>query len=457
MSPVMIFACAVTLYVLALIYVGFHSAKGQTSEGFVIGSRSVGVIPTMGSLAASFRDGMGAVFWTGIAYTYGYGGLWLIYGVIVGLTFLAIVGPKVRDYAEERDFVTIGDFLKNKLGGACEKIVSLFIVVKSFLFVSIQLYVVGLICANVFGVEDYIGIIGSAIVIFMYLYFGGYTSVVKTDALQFFMIIGLVLVPFFIQPDMDAVMDFTSYASMGWESSLGLFIIGIFYVVAGADVWQRIFSAKNKKTIQIAFPMAGVFLMVMTLTLIAIGYGLMGVMPSDISPDQVLFSLFSDLSVANPYVIAFLGVTIMAVSMSTLDTEAYVFTSSFVRNFLPEKYSVDRKQYIQFSRGLIGFLLAGTAIVSMAVTDVIQFLFDAVSLVYVIAPLLVAAIFGWAKPIPKQDMYLTASLIVAASVHVYLFLNEGFVNLLYNCIPLGVSVVLCGISILMTRGLKEEK
>lgn len=456
MSPQIIFLLAMAAYVVALVFVGIKTSRNQTDAGFVIGSRSVGMIPTMGSLAASFRDGMGAVFWTGIAYSYGYGGLWLIYGAMLGLVFLSIVAPKVRDYAEEQGFVTVGDFLKNKLGGACEKTVSLFILLKAFLFIGIQLYVVGLICSNVFGVPDYVGIFGTALVIFMYLYFGGYSSVVKTDSLQFFMIMGLIIVPFFIQPDWSQALDFSTYNAMGWQSSLGLFIIGVFYVIAGADVWQRIFSARDAKVIRWAFPLSGVFLLVMTLTLIAIGYGLMNVLPTDLAPDEVLFALFSNLDAANPYVIAFMGVTIMAVSMSTLDTEAYVFTSSFVRNFLPTQYSEDRKSYIKISRTLISFLLLGTAIVSLAITDVIKFLFDAVSLVYVIVPLLVASIFGWAKPIPRQDIFLTASILVAASVYMYLFLTGGFVNLLYNCIPLGVSVVLCGISILFTRERKAS-
>ncbi len=451
MTPQLIFLSVMALYVLALVCVGIHASRNQTDAGFVIGSRNVGMISTMGSLAASFRDGMGAVFWTGIAYSYGYGGLWLIYGAMLGLFFLAIVAPKVRDYAEKEGFITVGDFLKNSLGGATEKTVSLFVLLKSFLLIGIQLYVVGLICSNVFGVDDYVGIFGTAVVIFIYLYFGGYSSVVKTDAMQFFMIMGLVIVPFFIQPDWGVVFDFSTYNSMGWESSLGLFIIGVFYVIAGADVWQRIFSARDAKVIRWAFPLSGVFLLVMTLTLIAIGYGLMGVLPSDLAPDDVLFALFSNLDVANPYLIAFVGVTIMAVSMSTLDTEAYVFTSSFIRNFLPIQYSDDRKSYIKISRGLISFLLLGTAIVSLAITDVIKFLFDAVSLVYVIVPLLVASVFGWVKPVARQDIFLTASILVAASVYVYLFLTGGFVNLLYNCIPLGVSVVLCAISVFFTR------
>ena len=452
MTPQIIFLSAIALYVIILLAVAFHSARGQTDEGFVIGSRDVGLIPTMGSLAASFRDGMGAVFWTGIAYTQGYGGLWLIWGAIIGLLFLAVVGPKIRDHAEKEGFITIGDYLENKLGNASEKVVSMFVMLKSFLFIAIQLYVIGLICANVFDVDGAYGVIGTAIVILIYLYFGGYSSVVRTDALQFFMILGLIAVPFFIQPDWDAALDFSTVNSMGWQSSLGLFIIGMFYVIAGADTWQRIFSARNKTIIRWAFPLSGVFLMVMTLTLIAIGYGMIGVLPADIDPSQALFALFGAMDSANPYVIAFMGVTIMAISMSTLDTEAYVFTSSFVRNFLPKsKFSDSREHYIRVSRALITFLLIGTVFVSLAISDVIQFLFDAVSLVYVIVPLMVFSIFGWLERNEKQDLYLTFSILIAASVYVYMFLSGGFVNLLYNCIPLAVSVTLCGASALLTR------
>ncbi len=444
MTPQMIFLSAIILYSLILITIGIKAARGQSEEGFVIGSRNVGLIPTMGSLAASFRDGMGAVFWSGIAYTYGYGGLWLIFGAIISLFFLSFVGPKIRNHAEENGFVTVGDFLKNKLGGAGEKVVSLFVLIKSVLFISIQLYVIGIICANVFGVPNYYGVIGTSLVILVYLYFGGYSSVVKTDALQFFMIMGLIAVPFFIQPDMTSVLDFSTINAMGWQSSLGLFIIGIFYVIGGADTWQRLFSARDESVIRWAFPLSGLFLLVMTLTLIAIGYGMIGVLPGDIEPSQALFALFTYTEAVNPYVLAFFGVTIMAISMSTLDTEAYVFTSSFVRNFLPAQYSENRMSYVKISKGLIAFLLAGTAIISLTITDVIQFLFDAVSLIYVIVPVLLFAIFGWIKPSVKQDIFLTASILVAACVYIYMFSTGGFVNLLYNCIPLGISFVLCG-------------
>ena len=58
MSPQIIFLSAMILYVVALVFVGIKTARNQTDSGFVIGSRKVGMIPTMGSLAASFKSSM---------------------------------------------------------------------------------------------------------------------------------------------------------------------------------------------------------------------------------------------------------------------------------------------------------------------------------------------------------------------------------------------------------------
>jgi SSS family solute:Na+ symporter len=449
--PQIIFLGTIGLYVGILIYVGVRAANNQNHGDFVIGSRGVGIVPTVGSLAASFRDGMGAVFWTGMAYSAGYGALWVIYGVMLSVVFMAVFGPAIRDYAEKQGFITMGDYLKDRLGVYTEKVSSFFALIKSLLIISIQLFVIGTIASMVFGIEAYVGIIGTAVVIFLYLYFGGYSSVVKTDALQFFMIIGLLIVPFFIQPNIDDVLNFSTAASMGWENSLGLFLLGFFYIIAGPDAWQRIFSARSKKVVQIAFPLSGIFLLIMTLNLIAIGYGLRPLLPEGTTADDALFSLFAHLDVASPYIIAFIGVTVMAISMSTLDTEAYVFTSSFAKNFMPKRYTERSEKYVRLSRKVITGILIVTPVISLTINDVIQFLFDAVGLIFVISPVLIMAMLGWTRGSKKQDIYLAVSILLSAFLYATMFVNEQFPTVLHNMIPLGVSTILCGLSVLVTR------
>lgn len=448
----LIFLGMTAAYILAVVFVGLYHSGKQTDDSFIIGSRNVGTVATIGALAASFRDGMGAVFWTGMAYNFGYGGLWLIYGAMAALCFLGIVGPMVRKQADKGGYVTIGDYLHDKLGRYSERVVSIFVLTRSFLMVAIQLFVIGLVVSKVFAVPDAYGIIGTAFVILAYLYFGGYASVVRTDVFQFFMILSLVMVPFFIRPDMAGVLDFSTVVSKGWQESAGLFILGIFYIIAGADAWQRVFSARNGAVIRRAFPLAGVFLLLMTINMIIIGYGLIPVLPEGTPADKALFSLFENYQLFSPYLIAYIGVVIMAISMSTLSSEAYVFTSSLVRNFFPEEYSRVKKKYVSVSRVVILCILAGTSYVAIGITDVITFLIDAVSFVFVISPLVVFAVMGWLRRSEIQDKLLALSVAVSASLFLYMFFNGLFLTTLHNMLPLGVSTLLCTAAVLATRG-----
>ena len=68
---------AIALYFVVMLAIGIIAGRGQSHEGFVIGGRDVGFIPTVGSLATSFRDGMGVIFWFGFGVTAGYAGLWV--------------------------------------------------------------------------------------------------------------------------------------------------------------------------------------------------------------------------------------------------------------------------------------------------------------------------------------------------------------------------------------------
>ncbi len=451
----LIFLGMTALYALAVIYVGLYHTDKQSDDSFIIGSRNVGTVATIGALAASFRDGMGAVFWTGMAYNFGYGGLWLIYGAMASLCFLALVGPMVRKQADKGGYVTIGDYLHDKLGRFSERTVSVFVLCRSFLMVSIQLFVIGLVVSKVFAVPDAYGIIGTAVVVLAYLYCGGYASVVRTDVFQFFMILSLVIVPFFIKPDMTGVLDFSTVVSKGWQESAGLFILGIFYIIAGADAWQRVFSARNGAVIRRAFPLAGVFLLAMTINMIIIGYGLIPVLPEGTPADKALFALFENYHLFSPYLIAYIGVVIMAISMSTLSSEAYVFTSSLVRNFFAEEYSKSKKKYVAVSRIVILCILIGAAYVAIGITDVITFLIDAVSFVFVISPLVVFATMGWLKRSVIQDKLLALSVVISAALYLYMFFNGLFVTTLHNMLPLAVSTLLCTAALLATRESKE--
>ena len=82
-------------YFLLMLGIAWYAGSKEDHAGFVLGNRNVGYLPTLGSLAASLRDGSGIVFWVGFGLTAGYGGLWLFIGVCFAFLFYVLCGQKL--------------------------------------------------------------------------------------------------------------------------------------------------------------------------------------------------------------------------------------------------------------------------------------------------------------------------------------------------------------------------
>lgn len=450
-SQQIIILSSVAAYFVAMIVMGIFASRNQSHEGFVIGSRDVGYIPTIGSISAGFRDGMGLVFWIGFGAVAGYGGMWFICGVLAGLSFYAAIGPRMRDLSEQHDFITIGQMLQHQLGDLSEKITGVYILIFSLLLVAVQLYVSGNLFATILGMDAYIGVFSVAIVVCLYLFFGGYSTVVKTDAVQFFLIISLIMVPlFFFQPPKSEWTNLGSLFTSPFKDSFTLALIGLAFVLSSADVWQRVFSARNKKIIQYSFPLAAVFLGAMTLSLIWLGMAAKPYMNADMKQGEILFAIFSGDFVAVP-LLAFMATVFMAITMSTLDTNCYLTASTLAKNFLPESFTNTREKYIRFSQIVFVALLGLMSVVALTISDVIKFLFDAAGILYVLAPVYVMSGLGVFKKHVLTDRLISGSVAISGIVYIYMFTGGHFADLIMTMLPALVSICLCVLSVFVSR------
>lgn len=442
-------------YFCVLVWIASRADSGKNYDDYILASRSVGHIATIGSLASGFRDGMGLVLWIGMAFTIGYGGLWLIFGIIFSLVVVALLGPRVRRESKANGYVTIGDLLSHELGAKTEVVLSLIIVAFSALYVAIQIYVISNLFEGLFSLNPEISALLTVLVVGLYLYQGGYGAVVRTDVLQFFLIISLVFFPLLLRPSLDDVFRFKSLFSLDVVDQVALFLIGSLYILSGAEVWQRVFSAKNDQVVTYSFPIAGVFLLVMTLVLIFIGYGVKNLMGAGIAADDVLFKVFevSDLS---PWLLAYLAVIVVAVSMSTLDTFAYVFSSTVIENVLPKKIVTSKMEYVRLSRFIVTFLLIVMALLSLSITDVIKFLFDSASLLFVMAPVFLGVVTGIIEKSKCLDRLIAISVSCGATVYIIMFVNGAFESLIMNIVPVFVSTVLCAVSVVYCKVLERR-
>ncbi len=438
---------SIVAYFVLMFLMGLFSSHNQTHSGFIIGSRDVGYIPTLGSLAASFRDGSGIVFWVGFGVSIGYGGLWLFVGVMIGLLFFAICGAKIREFAKEKDYITISEIIRNELGAATSKISAFLVLIFCLLAISMQLYVSGNIISTIVSIPAWVGVVSAASIVGFYLFLGGYSAVVKTDAIQFFLILSLIVIAFISPPPKDVLLNFGSFLDIGFKDATAFVLFGALYMLASADTWQRVFSARNKKVINISFPLAGIFLVFMTLALLFLGMSAKPLLEGDIAANDIFFAIFEQ-NVFSIATMAFIAVVTMAITMSTLDTACYLFTATLAKAFLPADISKTRERYIRFSQIIFVMILTTMSILALMISDVIQFMFNAISLITILAPVHLLVGFRLLQKAPRLDILIAGSVIASAIVYLVMFYLGYMEDFMMMLVPAGLSFVLCGISLL---------
>lgn len=442
------------LYFLLMIAIGIRASKSETHDGFVIGSRDVGLIPTIASVASSFRDGAGAVFWVGAGLGAAYGGLWMLVGFSLASLFFVFFGDRVRLIAKEHNFITIGEVIRYFIGNITEKMVSIIVLIFALAIITMQLFVSGNIFAKILDVDSAIGIASVASVVGIYMFFGGYSTVIKTDFFQFFIIISLVIFPFFITPPKEAMLDFSTFVNVDRDFGLGVFFLGVFYILSGAETWQRVFSARSAKVIKIAFPASALFLTLMTLSLIWVGMGTKDML-GDVSENDALFKIFTLTDQIPVILLAYFAIVIMTITMSTLDSFCYLFAATLSKNILHERVTAKRENYVWLARLLIVFTLVLCSFFALTITDFIEFIFSAASLVYILGPVYVLTATGILRKNLWMDYYVTLALISSCGVYIYMFANQMFSNLMMTGVPVFIMIGLLLIALPFQGKLKS--
>lgn len=448
---------SIIAYFIAMICIGFYASRNQSHEGFVIGSRNVGYIPTLGSLASTFRDGMGIIFWFGFGATAGYAGIWMFIGSLAGLIFYSFIGPKARDIAAKHDYITIGEMVRLRTGVITERIIALVIVVFALMVIAVQLHVSGHLFSTVLGMDPWIGVCSVACIVGFYLYFGGYSTVVRTDAVQFFLIISMIIVPLFFPPPKEDVLNFSSILDLGWGDMATFFAIGMLFVMSSAETWQRVFSARSAKVIQRAFPLSGIFLIIMTLSLIFLGMASKPYLGENISTSESFYEIFKGDFISTP-LLSYIAVIVMAICMSTLDTACYLTASTIAKNYMPKTVTNTREKYVKFSQIIMLLILAGMSAMALSIGDVVQFLFSAASLMFVMAPVYVLTAFGYPKKKRhKTDTMVAVSVAISCIVYIYMFSHSYFEDTYMIMVPVVVSTVLVLISVPFGRTILKKR
>lgn len=334
---------AFIFYFSLLLAIGiiFHK-KQKTSSEFIVGNRSLSFWLVALSAHASDMSAWLFMAFPMSIFVLGLPRVWIACGLLVGMYLnWQLVAPRLRSLTEEYHCYTLSSFFEKRFkdkSGAIRIISALVMVIFLTHYLSAGLIAMGNLFESLFGLDYFIGLSIAMLVVVIYTFIGGFTTVAWTDLFQgIFLLIMLLIVPamaylkigswdqiiesaqkqgislsFAPEANFDAFFTIFSLA-LGW----GLGYFGMPHIITKFMGIKHVSEMHKSKWLGMSWQL--VTLMAATFVgLISIAY-----FPNGLEkPELVFVEMVKDLF--HPLIGGFILCAIIAANLSTMDSQILV-------------------------------------------------------------------------------------------------------------------------------------
>jgi SSS family solute:Na+ symporter len=260
------------LYLIAMLGVGFYFMRNNKStDDYYVGGRKLSSLHIGLSVVATDVGGGFSIGLGGLGFIMGLSGSWLLFTGLIGAWLSGVfLIPKVSDLARKKGFLSFPQFLEHIFDKRVALIAGIISAIGYLGFTSSQILAGAKLASSTFTdltLNNALLIMGVVAVIYTVL--GGLKAVIYTDTIQWIILMaGLILVglPFAyakiggleaIQSTLDP--SFLSLRSISWQKLVNWMftIVPIWFI--GMTLYQRIYAAKDTKTAQRGWFIAGLF------------------------------------------------------------------------------------------------------------------------------------------------------------------------------------------------------
>ncbi|MEA3379130.1 MAG: sodium:solute symporter family protein [Nanoarchaeota archaeon] len=379
----------IVLYFLIVFLIGLWARKRETTKEFLIAGRKIGTWQTAASIIAVV-GGMLLVGQAALAYDMGFGAIWFWVGFSLGLICLGLVAKKIKTLADEHKFLTISDYIFTKFDYKTGILSAIIFFIAFFALLVGQFIAGGSLFAPLLGISYPVAVLIMGFGTLIYLLLGGFKAVIKTDFMQFLIMFFVFIFILFTINIGTFAPEQIDFINIGSFSIIAYLVLGIFAVFAGADVWQRIFSAKDVKTVRKGSYIAAILFVIFGVALTIIGIAAKNNFPNIDSSQALYYGL---LQLVPASLVGIAVIAILAALMSTIDTELFYLSSSIAKDFFYRRNKIMEDKIAI----IIKISLIGLAIVSMGiaifVSEILIILFGIISLILCVSPIIVASLF----------------------------------------------------------------
>ncbi len=347
----------IVIYLGALLALGFiHRLKKDSSASqLIVGGRVLTLPAFVASLVSTWYGGILGVG----EYSYLYGlSNWLVFGVpyyLAAFLFAVFLAERAR----KSELLTIPDRLAqaydNKTAVAGSVIIYLMTVPAAYVLM------IGILCQYLFGWPFWVGIVGGTIFSVVYVYFGGFNSVVRTDLFQFgLMFLGFVILAITLFVTYGGPSYLTANAPSShftWHGGNSGWYIAIWYVIALATLiepafFQRCYAAKNAKVAK-----TGIFISIACWAFFDFLTTLCGLYARAVLPElenAVGSYPALALKVLPVGLMGIFALALLSTVMSTIDSYSFLAATTFSRDIVMRLFKVPEIKTTALTRvGLI--------------------------------------------------------------------------------------------------------
>ena len=335
------------IYLVGMVLVGVLCVrKVKNANDYYTAGRSFGPFVLMATVCATIIGGSGLMGRAGVAYSSGFKAILTAIPYLLGMFIFSGISGKISDIGFKYGLTSIPELFERRFGKTAKLILSVMIAFTMMGTVASQVTATATIInmlGGEIGISYEIGAFIACVVFIVYTATSGLFGVVYTDVLQFYMLLLFVyiLIPTASLLEVGGLASFTKNLSPELFKPyingdiLGDIVTYLVFTMAGAEMWQRAFAAKDRRSAK-----EGMFLgtAVYGVTIILVWF--MGVIAHQIIGDDVLALYGSTDAVVPALAIKVLpaGLTglalagILSVIMSTADSYLLVSVQTCVHD-----------------------------------------------------------------------------------------------------------------------------
>ncbi len=348
-----IFMSAYLASLLLVGVVGRFARKEDSLSDFYLSGRSMGLFVLFLTLYATQYSGNTLIGMAGKSYRQGYAFLVSVTFMMSVIGAYLIYAPKLHLLSKKNKFITIGDYIEHRYRSP---VLTMFITIVCILtvgsYILTNLKAIGYIVEATTGgrVTFVQGIIALSLIMVVYETLGGMRSVAWTDAIQGILLIAGCIFIFcgieYQYGGISAVAEklVSSHSEM-WHppdfAQKRLWLSTIIIIFFGISIYpqaiQRIYAAKDARTLKRSFQIMIFMPIVTTFFLVVVGMVGINRFPGldKQGSEEITMLLLNDMAMNIPwikyFIILFLSAAVAAI-MSTVDSALLAISSLFTQD-----------------------------------------------------------------------------------------------------------------------------